>query len=52
MMDLKKKRGIKIIEMSLSSDPEVLPKATCILAFPVCSSFNHILDESGMKLSF
>lgn len=57
MIDLKKKKRIQIIEMSLSSDPEVLPKAT-FLVYPsfsylyVCSSFNHILDDSGMKLSF
>ena len=43
---LKKKRGIKIIEMSLSSDPEVLPKATSysfILAFPVCLSVQVLI---------
>lgn len=27
----KKKKGIQIIEMSLSSDPEVLPKATFLV---------------------
>lgn len=53
------KRGIQIIEMSLGSDRKVLPKATSLVLYYlsfsclcVCTSFNHVLGESGMKLSF